>query len=301
MTKSSYTCSWHTLLFILYRLRLLSNRTKVLMVCNVFFIASYPVTLIQNKTFIHKLQCRAANRFRVIKENILFFLHLRSSMCGFAVCFFCLSPPSGSSVRTRKVWCSKRRCFKLIFTSPFEKSCQCRSVFIYSLGGSVSMLLRPCWEVLPSVTLAGLFFTLFSPELHTSEINGLAQRLVCVHTTHSNSPTIHTVRGVCRPVGLCTLLSRRLQCTLWKVFQSSFIFFTAKRKAFQYHLKIEREWHAWPYLGRKVPQSEGNDRARFSLTHGNGDTLMIIHEIVFIWVTNTTTTKSTIIRFNKSV
>lgn len=41
------------------------------------------------------------------------------------------------------------------------------------------------------------------------------------------------------------------------------------------------------WIKNGLPQSEGNDGARFSLAHRDGDTLMIIHEVVFIWVTKT--------------
>lgn len=218
-------------------------------------------------------------------------------MCGFAVCFFCLSPLSGSSVRTWKEQCCKLKSCKLMFISSSGKSSGC---FLYSLGGSVSMLLRPSWALLPSVTLAGLFFTLFSPELHAKGKTDERRTSRVSHTQQQsyNSMSIKAISCKCtrRPDGLRSLLCRGLQRALGKVFKSRFVFFTAEREIVSLSLKGEKQGEVstaglrWMKGG--LPQSKGDDRARFSLTHGNGDTLMIIHEVVFVRVTNTKTRSS---------
>lgn len=87
---------------------------------------------------------------------------LRSSMCGFTVCFFCLSAESASSEN------GNNRKFNVF--SICQSAVKCCVCFVRKFGsvlrGSPSALTRLCCAARESLGLAGLLFTRLSA-LHT--------------------------------------------------------------------------------------------------------------------------------------
>lgn len=88
----------------------------------------------------------------------------RSSICGLRVCFFCLSVKSASSApqKYKKV----KHFISRILSKCFQSSVNSIVVWLEDLlRGSVSILLRLCWDEADSLGLAGLLFARLSPPL----------------------------------------------------------------------------------------------------------------------------------------
>lgn len=188
--------------------------------------------------------------------------HLRSSMCGFPVCFFCLSPLSGSSVSARKEWCSE-----LLPTD----------IYIFKEIQWMTRLHLLTRRVGIDAAAAGLRGAAISDlgraalNLDLSRTTYIREQfstgLVLYYTLHATMLQFHMNRWY-RPVGLWDLLARGLQCGLWKIFKSSFIFFTAKMEIMSLILEqIERVGNARFVLDEMWSTSERRRWSSSVLAH----------------------------------